>query len=63
MREEFKNIISGWTLVSGFNAITDRIEELANWTKTNSPLEPDEEKIVELMIQCQIVRGLEEGIE
>lgn len=63
MRDEFAAIISGWTLVSGFNAITDRIEEVARWSKENGPLQPDEEKTVELMIQCQIARGFEEQID
>ena len=63
MREEFSAIVNGWDLISGFNAITDRIEEIAKWQKENGPLQEDEEKIVELMFQCQIARGFEEGIE
>lgn len=57
MRDEFARIISGWTLVSGFAAITDRIEEVARWAKDNGPLLPDEEATVHLMIQCLIARG------
>lgn len=44
-------------LVSGFEAITQRIEEVGEWAKLNGPLLPDEKKTVELMIQCQIARG------
>lgn len=63
MRDEFAAIISGWTLISGFDAITARIEETARWTEANGPLLPDEASTVELMIQCQIARAFEEGIE
>lgn len=44
MREEFSAIVNGWDLISGFNAITDRIEEIAKWQKENGPLQEDEEK-------------------
>ncbi len=57
MREEFAAIVSGWTLISGMAAITDRIEEVARWTKENGPLLPDEEATVKLMIRTQIARG------
>lgn len=59
MREGFKEIAGGWTLISGMDDITDRIERLAEWTKANGPLLPDEERTVELMIQTQIARGME----
>lgn len=61
-RPEFDTLVSGWTLVSGFNAITERIEEVARWAEKNRPLLPAEEKTVELMIQCQIARGQAEGV-
>jgi hypothetical protein len=61
MRAGFLEITSGWTLISGMDDITDRIERLADWAKESSPLEPDEQKTVELMIRCQIARGTDDG--
>lgn len=61
MRDEFRAIISGWTLIDGMDDITDRIENAAEWTTANGPLEPDEEATIKLMIECQIARGLERG--
>lgn len=58
MREGFKEISSGWTLISGMDDITDRIERLAAWTKANGPLEADEQSTIELMIKSQIARGM-----
>lgn len=60
MRDEFRDIVSGWTLISGLDDLTDRIERAAEWTKLNGPLEQDEEATVKLMIEAQIARGLEE---
>ena len=59
MRDGFSAISSGWTLISGLDDITDRIEQLAEWTRMNGPLEADEEATVKLMIECQIARGME----
>lgn len=56
MRDGFREIADGWTLIDGVDDLTDRIERLGDWVKWNRPLEPDEEKTVELMIQCQIAR-------
>jgi hypothetical protein len=58
MRAEFAELVRGWTLISGLDAITERIEQAAEWSKINGPLYPDEAKTVELMIQCQIARGM-----
>lgn len=60
MRDEFAAIISGWTLVDGFDFISKKLEEVSIWADQNKPLQPDEEKTIELMIQCQIARGIEE---
>jgi hypothetical protein len=57
MRDEFKAITSGWTLTRGIEALTSRIEEAAEWTKANGPLQPDEEATIARMIECQIARG------
>lgn len=58
MRAEFDEITSGWTLISGMDDLTERIECAAEWTKVNGPLESDEEARIRLMIEAQIVRGM-----
>jgi len=58
MREEFDEITSGWTLISGMDDLTERIEEAAKWTKVNGPLLADEQARIELMIRAQIARGM-----
>jgi hypothetical protein len=63
MRDEFHEIVSGWTLISGINDITDRIERAAEWMEQNGPLEPDEEATIKLMIESQIARGLASPLE
>ena len=62
MREGFRAITSGWTLIDGIDDLTDRIERAAEWTKAHGPLLPDEEATVELMIKAQIARGMPEVI-
>lgn len=57
MREEFKDIVSGWALQSGLGPLTEHIEAAAEWTKANGPLEPDEEATIKLMIEAQIARS------
>lgn len=57
MREGFAAIVSGWTLISGFENLTDRIEEAAKWTEKNGPLNEVEEATIKLMIRAQIARG------
>lgn len=57
MRNEFASMTDVWTLISGMDDITYRIEEVAKWTIANGPLQPDEEKRIQLMIQTQIARG------
>lgn len=54
MRDEFVAIVSGWTLVRDFNALTERIEEAAKWMEINGPLNEIESKTIELMIQTQL---------
>jgi hypothetical protein len=60
MRDGFRDIVSGWTLVPEFHAVTDRIERAAAWTKENGPLEPDEAATVDVMIRCQVALGFKE---
>ena len=61
MRDGFREIVSGWTLISGMEDLTDRIERAAEWTEANGPLEADEEATVKLMIEAQIARGIRRG--
>jgi hypothetical protein len=58
MRDGFRGITSGWTLISGIDDMTERIERVADWMKVNGPLEPDEQATIELMIEAQIARGM-----
>lgn len=60
MRQEFRDIVSGWTLQTGLDALTERIEAAAEWVKVNGPMEPDEEAAVKLMIEAQVARGFDE---
>ncbi len=59
MRPEFEAIVSGWTLISGIEDLTNRIEEAAEWIKLNGPLNDKEEATIKLMIQAQIARGFD----
>lgn len=59
LRAGFREIADGWALISGLEDLTDRIERLADWTKANGPLLPDEEATVKFMIECQIARSLD----
>lgn len=61
MRDQFREIVSGWTLVHDVEALGERIEDLADWARTNGPLQPDEEATVKLMIETQIAWGIERG--
>jgi hypothetical protein len=61
MRDEFREIVSGWMLVDGFDELTDRIERSAKWAEANGPLLADEAATVRLMIQSQIARGIRRG--
>jgi len=57
MRNEFREIVSGWALISCLADLTERIEQVARWGMTHT-LEPDEEATVKLMIAAQIARGV-----
>jgi len=61
MREGFREIVTGWTLISGVNDLTERIERTAKWTESNGPLHPDEQAVVQLMVESQIARGIARG--
>jgi hypothetical protein len=61
LRDGFRNIVSGWTLVDDLDDLTDRIERAAEWTRDNGPLRPDEAATVKLMIEAQIAKGIRRG--
>ena len=61
MRDAFREIVSGWTLIKDVDAIGEKIEAAAVWTDKNGPLEPDELATVEMMIQTQVVWSIERG--
>ncbi len=44
-------------LVDDWDALTERIEQLADWTKANGPLSEDEAATIKLMIDCQIAQS------
>lgn len=44
-------------LVNDWDALTDRIERLATWTKANAPLTADESATVKFMIECQFAQS------
>ena len=53
LRSGFREIADGWARVLTFDAVSDRIERLAEWTRTHGPLTPDEAATVQLMIEVQ----------
>ena len=61
MRDEFRAVVSGWTLTSDVEDLGEYIGETARFVEANGPLEPDEERTVEMMIECQVARGIERG--
>jgi uncharacterized protein Yka (UPF0111/DUF47 family) len=63
MRDDFKAIVGGWMLIDGMEDISDRIERAAVWTEANGPLLPDEDATIQMMIQSQIARGMEEAVD
>lgn len=62
MRPEFLAITSGWTLVNDFDAMTERIERAADWSKNNGPMLPDEHATIQFMIEYQIILYTKENI-
>jgi hypothetical protein len=61
MREGFKEVVSGWTLIKDVDVLGEYIEAAATWAKENGPLENDEAATVKYMIECQIAQGIERG--
>jgi hypothetical protein len=61
LRDGFRDITAGWTVIDDFDALTDRIERAAEWTRDNGPLRPDEAATVKLMIEAQIAKGIRCG--
>ena len=61
MRDGFREIVEGWTLVDDFDDLTDRIERSGEWAQANGGLLADERATINLMIQSQIARGIARG--
>lgn len=61
VRDEFRAIVSGWTLTSGVEDLGEYIEEAARFTEAHGPLMPSEERTVRMMIECQVARGIKRG--
>lgn len=57
MRQEFREIVQGWTSIDSLDDLTARIERAAIWTQKNKPLEPDEQAAIQLMVEAQITKG------
>jgi len=56
LRDGFRDITAGWTVIDDFDELTDRIERAAEWTEQNGPLTDDETATVRMMIEAQIAR-------
>ena len=61
MREEFKALISGWTLTSMRYELTDLLDQISKWTRTHEPLKRDEIATIELIVQTENNRSVMEG--
>ncbi len=61
MRDEFRAVVSGWTLTSDVEDLGEYIGETVRFVEANGPLQPDEERTVEMMVECQVARGIERG--
>lgn len=61
MRDGFRDIVSGWTLIDDFDDLSDRITRAARWTDANGPLQQDELATVQMMIEAHVVRGIARG--
>jgi hypothetical protein len=61
MREGFRAIVDGWTMVDDPDVLTDRIERAAAWAKLNGPLLRNEEDAVMAMIERQLVLATARG--
>lgn len=64
MRDGFREIVSGWTLVADVAAIGERIEEAARWTTAHGgekAMLEDERATVRAMIQFQVGTAIRMG--
>ncbi len=57
IRPAFAAIAGCWSLIEDFQAITHRLELLAEWTIENGPLSEDETMTIRAMIDLQIALG------
>lgn len=63
MRDGFRELAEGWLLVDDFNAVTERIERLADWVMVHGgavEMQPDERQTVTMMIERQMVLACRE---
>lgn len=64
MRDGFRDAISGWTLIDDVDLLGEYIEASARWVKANGgekAMDADEKATVQLMIQCQVAKGIRAG--
>src|SRR5258707_636940 len=61
MRDGFRDIVAGWTLIDDVDALKLRIDRAANWTEAHAPLQPDEEATIKLMIETVIMAAIKRG--
>lgn len=64
MRDGFRDIVSGWTLVQDVAAIGEFIEEAASWTAANGgekAMLDDERATVRAMIRFQVGTAIRMG--
>lgn len=59
-RDAFHEIVAGW-MMDGFEALEERIERTAEYTKANGPLQPDEQATVKMMIETLVAKGIHRG--
>lgn len=61
LRPGFEEIVSGWMLIDDVEALGERIEQAAEWTKINGPLLPDEDATMKFMVETQVAKGVRRG--
>jgi hypothetical protein len=64
MRDGFRTIAAGWTLIDDFDELGRRVEALAAWVEANGGyrwLDLDERDTVDLMIRLQVAWAIRRG--
>lgn len=52
MREGFRAIVNGWTLIDDVDHLARRCDDVAEWMRTNKPLESDERSTATAMLNA-----------